>query len=439
LIIISRLFFRFVAPFVAFVCLVLPYVGIADEWIRMTGILFLAATIGFYTNYVAIKMLFRPHEKSRFGRQGLIPKNKQEIAKQLGDSISQEFFDGHEVAKYLRQHQLIESWVDLAFKQAGQRWLHKYVLQSWLQKASLYINQPCAQDVVRDWFARADLEKHLIELLQQADLPQKVTRIVEKEFVNNPERVEKVVDKICYLSAEYVPDVAHYIYREFEEFIEKQGSIKRGIVNFFGWADDINQEKLKEQLFRFISSHEFRDALIAVVHKASGDLAQYAQTDEGKKWIGQMVNNSQQQFSHFLQQSVLPTLTAKVADWLNQPTTLRLLNVYLYRVNRIARQYVHQQIASETFEQALCRWLPQMVSQLKIERLIRAKIENYNTRQLESLVLRATGEHLTIIEVLGGALGGLTGIALINPVVFAALLGCGGMFLLFEKFLTHKS
>ena len=42
--------------------------------------IFISATIGWITNWVAIKMLFRPHKEINFGLfkiQGLIPKRKK--------------------------------------------------------------------------------------------------------------------------------------------------------------------------------------------------------------------------------------------------------------------------------------------------------------------------------------------------------------------------
>lgn len=53
------------------------------------------ALIGWSTNVVAIKLMFRPLEPlkipgTRFTIQGLIPKRKTEIAKSIGDVISEE-------------------------------------------------------------------------------------------------------------------------------------------------------------------------------------------------------------------------------------------------------------------------------------------------------------------------------------------------------------
>lgn len=63
--------------------------------------------IGWFTNYLAIKMLFRPYKKIRvFGvgmpfTPGLIPKEKNRIAESLSNTISKEFLNKEVLTKYL--------------------------------------------------------------------------------------------------------------------------------------------------------------------------------------------------------------------------------------------------------------------------------------------------------------------------------------------------
>jgi len=65
------------------------------------------ALIGYTTNVIAIKLLFRPLEPVKFGPfriQGLIPKRKEEIAISIGDTVEQELLSVDEI-----MDQLIES------------------------------------------------------------------------------------------------------------------------------------------------------------------------------------------------------------------------------------------------------------------------------------------------------------------------------------------
>ena len=55
---------------------------------------FIGALIGGFTNHLAIKMLFRPHEAKYIGSwrvpftPGLIPKRRDELARQFGKTVT---------------------------------------------------------------------------------------------------------------------------------------------------------------------------------------------------------------------------------------------------------------------------------------------------------------------------------------------------------------
>ena len=63
--------------------------------------------IGFGTNYVAVKMLFRPYKAFKIGKftlpftPGVIPKRRNDIAKALGDTISNELFTNNDIKEVL--------------------------------------------------------------------------------------------------------------------------------------------------------------------------------------------------------------------------------------------------------------------------------------------------------------------------------------------------
>ena len=62
--------------------------------------IFISAAIGWITNWVAIKMLFRPHKEINFGLfkiQGLIPKRKAEIGTGIASIIQNELISVKDV------------------------------------------------------------------------------------------------------------------------------------------------------------------------------------------------------------------------------------------------------------------------------------------------------------------------------------------------------
>ena len=80
----------------------------------------IGAVIGYITNWLAIKMLFRPHKELRIGKfkvpftPGLIPKEKSRIAKSVGESIGQHLLTKETIMKSLCSENMndqLDSWV----------------------------------------------------------------------------------------------------------------------------------------------------------------------------------------------------------------------------------------------------------------------------------------------------------------------------------------
>ncbi len=67
--------------------------------------LVLGALIGYVTNYIAVRMLFRPYRAVKIGSRtlpftpGLIPKNKQRIAKACGAAVESSLFSQDDIKK----------------------------------------------------------------------------------------------------------------------------------------------------------------------------------------------------------------------------------------------------------------------------------------------------------------------------------------------------
>lgn len=78
----------------------------------------IGAFIGWITNYIAIKMLFRPHKEVNFlffRIQGLIPKRRNAIAYGISETIEKELLSIKDVLEHLESDELdskLEEFVD---------------------------------------------------------------------------------------------------------------------------------------------------------------------------------------------------------------------------------------------------------------------------------------------------------------------------------------
>lgn len=75
----------------------------------------IGAVIGYVTNWIAVKMLFRPIKPIKIGKiklpftPGIIPKNKSQIAESIGDTISKELLSEESIKENLLSSEIKEN------------------------------------------------------------------------------------------------------------------------------------------------------------------------------------------------------------------------------------------------------------------------------------------------------------------------------------------
>lgn len=74
----------------------------------------MGTVIGFGTNFIAVKMLFRPYKPIKIGKftlpftPGVIPKRRADIARALGDTISKELFTNNDIKEIFLSEEIKE-------------------------------------------------------------------------------------------------------------------------------------------------------------------------------------------------------------------------------------------------------------------------------------------------------------------------------------------
>jgi uncharacterized membrane protein YheB (UPF0754 family) len=70
--------------------------------VLLVSIPLISALIGWVTNYLAIKMLFRPHKPVKilgFTIQGILPRRKSDLAIQIGETVEKELISHDDIKK----------------------------------------------------------------------------------------------------------------------------------------------------------------------------------------------------------------------------------------------------------------------------------------------------------------------------------------------------
>lgn len=201
-----------------------------------TRLLFAAATgsvIGYITNWLAIKMLFRPHtEKRIFGIKipftpGLIPKEKDRIAKSVGDAIGTHLLTSEIMVEALRTN-----GIDEKFK----KWVEGKVIE--IEKSRISIGEQI-KDIIGDKY------ESFIEYIKR-----KVTEIVllnvkKEKFKKEAEDI--ILDGIKKeLSKNPSSILESEFYKKIREGLIREAGIYKDSPQFNAKIQQIIGDKIKE-------------------------------------------------------------------------------------------------------------------------------------------------------------------------------------------------
>lgn len=434
-----RLFFAYIAPILLALAGAAKYYLPEAIWPQIAFAILLASCVGFFTNFIAIKMLFRPRNITAFGRQGLIPQQQPELAQRLGEGINEHFFNAPELRDYIDNNQLLPK-ASNSLKQYLDQKLQEPEFQQLLTTWLITLVDKHTDDIHHFLVKVADrnLPKLITENTDLAKLAQQLSDYVESEITSGNINLEQVVDKFTEIAAENIPDLARWLHEQFEDYNANQGVIKRNFVSFLKWSSDIDEASLKDQLFHLISTHEFRHAVYGFSERMALSLRDYLDTDSGR----QQLSHVSEQLNHYLidkaREEGIPFIIDWIKQWLATPqawiTIERSASVGIDIATESLDGYIH----SARFYSDMEIGLGKLLNYFNVQDLVSQKVMQLDSRRLEDLVMSASRQHLTAIEVFGGILGAFAGIALFSIPAFLAILAIILLLFCVEWFLSNN-
>lgn len=190
--------------------------------IKLALIVGIGAMIGWITNYVAIKMLFRPYKEINFGLfkiQGLIPKRKHEIAVSIADTVQKELISLKDVTSSLDGEELEIRMGNMIDK----------ILDAKLE-GELVKKFPMLAMFMSD-----DMLRKIKSMIKTSILENKDT-IIEMFSNYLEEKVdfrEIIIKNVDGFSLEKLEDITYSLAKKELKHIEVVGAVLGGIIGFF--------------------------------------------------------------------------------------------------------------------------------------------------------------------------------------------------------------
>lgn len=360
--------------------------------IIMIGI---GALIGGVTNSLAIKMLFRPHEAKYIGAfkipftPGLIPKRKDELAKQLGKMVVEHLITVEGV-----QNKLFHD----DFKTQVENWLAKEI--------NTIIN---SDQTMRMIVKKMNLNIDDEQIKQSA---QEWLKSYQKDWMikNGSKQISEIIDPHILEKMEpYLPDIAAMIQQKVNQYIAGEaaankmqelvdtyftdkGFLGNMLASVFGGKTVV--DKIQPIFVNYTQSNDMNEVIEKLLRKEWDNvLMQSANQLEGK--IGQ------DQIATFIDYAVESYLPIK--EMADKP-----IRVWLGSLSPLVDQIVTG--ATTQFLHVLNKRLGPLLHNLGLEEIVEKEVQAFPLKRVEELVLNISRKELSLITYLGALLGGLIGL-----------------------------
>jgi len=359
---------------------------------------FIGAAIGGVTNHLAIKMLFRPYKAIYIKNwrlpftPGLIPKRRDELAKQLGLTV----------VNYLLTP---ETFRKKFFSKDIQDKVEHFV-QTKVEE-TIFTNDK----TIQDWLNLAGFS-HM-----PATIEQKVEAIVEGQFssVKNTlstksirtllsENIQNTIDAKIPVAVQHIlekgedyflsPEGEMTIKAMIDDFLSSKGSLG-GMINMFLGDSTSLVGKVQRELVKFLQAPGTTTLLTKI----------FSQEWEKFKDRPAMDFLQDVQFDPILSKlQVYVKEQLAISERLNQP-----ISYYWPEGNEWAKYTVIPQVIEKAFVKAEEK-LEDVLKRLNLQEVVREQVDSFPVEKLEELVLGISKREFKMITVLGAVLGGLIGI-----------------------------
>jgi uncharacterized membrane protein YheB (UPF0754 family) len=384
------------------------------------------AIIGYFTNDIAIKMLFRPYKAIYFGKRklpftpGLIPANQERLAQRISDTIMGSLLTPEELqklAKRLLETERVEGAI---------RWLLnlglKQVREDKQQKTSKIL-----AEILRDLFGES-LPRLLKALSRREDfLEEQINHIFDRvllEFRLSDAQARQLADWL--LETVIPPNVIRLALIDFltdrniqvidESFREKTSGTYWVVANLFGLRNALarlrafcldEKETANTRLKELLLSLEARNRLREWLQSLSLQNLPISTVRQLRKTIRDTVRNYiQESGTEFLQEF------GKSIDW--EQIAVLIVNrlqssvAVTSSLGTIGRELAL--ILERYLEEDLEKLVEQAIPILSIDQVIIARVRATSPEDLEMAVQGIVKNELQAIVNLGGILGFIVGL-----------------------------
>ena len=378
----------------------------------------IGAIIGYFTNYIAIKMLFRPRKAYYFlGKRlpftpGLIPSKRGKLAEAIARVVRENLLTEESVKQRLNEENVresIRSLVDRFFEQ-------------FMDNIDLYVEQ----------ILERIGDKTLLEMVEPSDLEDSVNRITlslikslsEQEKTLNEILPQQLKENLISLVRLSVEKVISYIEGNIGDPVFQltvKEHIKRNLSKLFNRyvkiiperSIDTLSEKLSLVAVNFLKDVAEDENLKDRIFMLSYSKAEEFLDKPVKFFFSALKSEDREKLSMAISQSLVRTFESTMGKPISEVGFFRdklfhfFVNIFK-QIGQRNRRYISD-LATQKLLEVIEIELPVIMQSLDIETLVRDRVNALPMEEVEEIVLKLISEELKYITLVGGVLGFLIG------------------------------
>ncbi|MFC5464736.1 DUF445 domain-containing protein [Lederbergia graminis] len=367
-----------------------------DSLLLILFMIVIGALIGGLTNFLAIRMLFRPYQPIYIGKwqlpftPGLIPKRHNELATQIGKLVVGHLVTPDSVRKKITNKDFIEKmhiWLTAKFNS----WLEKeWTIEQLLEQ--LQVDNPIER---ANTFIDGRIEEKYYGIKDkfwnkqiQEVIPREWTQQLQNKI---PDAADRIIEKaVEYFSSQ---EGKYKIKTMIEQFLKDRGKLWNMVQMFVG--NDSLADKFQPEIIKMLKNEETKLMLVQVLQS---------------EWEKIQEKTTEELFVNMNDEKILATIKLTVADTIQLKKILQtpiseLLIPYKEKIETNIIPFILQTAGTYLSDR-----IGEILERFEVEAIVREQIESFSLRKLEELVISIAKKELVMITYLGAVLGGAIGL-----------------------------
>ncbi|MBD8033932.1 DUF445 family protein [Solibacillus merdavium] len=356
------------------------------------------AAVGAATNYMAIKMLFRPYKPIYFKKwklpltPGLIPKRREDLAIQLGKTVSEYLLTPETIKKKFLSEEIRTNVLTYAQNKVAQEvFTNEKTINDWIRLAG-FTQLPQSiegkvNDIIHTQFmsVKNTLSTKSIRELLPNDLEPVLDRKIDEAVIQILKKGED------YFSS---PEGTMTIKNMLDDFLSTKGSFGGMIQMFLGDSSSL-VDKVQRELIKFLQA----PGTASLLHRI---------------FIAEWEKIKNRPAMDFMNDVNFDTIEANVQSYARNALALearldKTINDYWPKGKEWATNDLLPKIMDKAFLSAEAK-IEDVLKRLNLAGVVREQVDSFPIAKLEELVLGIISKELKLITWLGGIIGGLVGI-----------------------------